>query len=594
MNTLQYRNWLGVLLLGLAAATHAVEPFHAPPVTSGSIDVDLHATEVVVANVPTVASFGVPFPRGSINEAGLANLRVLDGGVEIPAYVQQLTPWRHRSNAAIDGQSVRVALVQVEVAFPNTTQPRRITIEWGGAARTLSRATRALRATTWHQVTGGSFPASENVFEPNVYATLPASWLSRGVLRPTRTLPFANSHPATRDNPATNDAIVTWPGYTEADHAFKNNFFSVINEDDPAVTVANRCHYTDEDGNGYEEIAPLEYEPWLYDRAATMFALHLRSGFLKPLREAVRHADYYRRNLNGSGGFLLKPADNKYSFNESLAYAFWLTGDATFLPGITITADAHNGSAHAWTAALGFWTERGAAFKLTAHAIDYEVTGGIPRRDSVNAMVSAFAAHQNGVPAGIPAVRIDGGWYHTGNQHGDWDGSAYGGSTWMTALLTDALRRAYASAEDTSTADMIRRSGTFLRTALRTEDSDFGVVLAPRYVIEHDGSDFAVEEPLHDVEHALDVVGALAWADYFGALLGQRDPVLATNVDNLYDTYDLAVNYWIRPTGPASGLPAFRVNPWRKWGWEHRTSDGLAWAVGATLAEQPLFANGFE
>jgi hypothetical protein len=63
----------------------------------------------------------------------------------------------------------------------------------------------------------------------------------------------------------------------------------------------------------------------------------------------------------------------------------------------------------------------------------------------------------------------------------------------------------------------------------------------------------------------------------------------------LYDTYDLAVNYWIRPAGPASGLPAFRVNPWRKWGWEHRTSDGLAWAVqAATLAEPPLFANGFE
>ncbi len=233
---------------------------------------------------------------------------------------------------------------------------------------------------------------------------------------------------------------------------------------------------------------------------------------------------------------------------------------------------------------------------MTAHTIDYEVTGSSTRRDGVNAMINAFAAHQNGVIAGIPAVRIDGGWYHTGNQHGDWDGSAYGASTWMTALLTDALRRAYVTAEDTPTADMIRRSGTFLRTALRTESSGFGVVLAPRYVIEHDGSDFATEGPIHDIEHALDVVGALAWADYFGALLGQPDALLAQTIEDLYGTYDVGVNDWIRPTAPMANPPntAYRVGPWRKWGWEHRSTDGFAWAIVAAAAEPPLFANGFE
>jgi hypothetical protein len=568
-----------VLMLNTAGA---VEPFMAPAMPSGQIEIDLHATEVVVANTPVVAGFGVPFPRDSISEAGLATLRVFDGGVEIPAYVQQLTPWRHRTNAAIDGQSVRVALVQVEVAFANTSQPKRIVVEWGALPRSLNRPARALRATTWHQVTSGSFVAADNVFEPNVYATLPAGWLSRGLLRANQALPFAADHPPTRDNPATNVGIATWPGFTEADHALKNNFYTVINEDDPLVTVANRCPYK------------TAFEPWLYDRAATMFTLHFRSGFLKPLREAVRHADFYRRNLDASGNFSLKPGDNKYAFNESLAYAYWMTGDETFRAAITTTANAHNGSPHAWTAGLGFWTERMAAFKLMAHAIDYEVTGSTTRRDSVNAMITAFAAHQNGLP-GIPTSgRIDGGWYHTGDQHGDWDGSAYGASTWMTALLSDALRRAYATAEDATTADMIRRSGPFLLAALRTEDSDYGVVLGPRYVIEYDGTDFAIEDPIHDVEHALDVVGAIAWADYFGALLGQRDPQLAATVDPLYDTYDLAVNSWIAPDGPASGVPAFRVNPWRKWGWEHRTTDGFAWAVAATAAEPPLFTNSFE
>lgn len=575
------KTWLGGCLLVLAGAVGAVEPFLAPAVPAGSIEVDLHATEVVVANTPTVASFGVPFPRGSITAAGLSTLRVLDGGVEIPAYVLQLTPWRHRSDAGIDGQSVRVALVQVEVSFPNTANARRITVEWGSTARTLNRPARALRATTWHQVTSGSFVSGDNVFEPNVYATLPATWLSRGVLRPTRSVPVPADLPATRDDPAAMDAIETWPGYTEADRALKNNFYTVINQDDPLVT--SLCPYK------------TDYEPWLYDRAATMFTLHFRSGFLKPLREAVRHADFYRARVNASGLFTLKPDDNKYAFNESLTYAFWSTGDESFLAAITSTANAHTGSAHAWTGALNFWTERSAAFKLMAHAIDYEVTGNTARRDSVNAIVAALADHQNGVPAGIPAVRVDGGWYHTGDQHaGDWDSAAYGASTWMTALLTDALRRAYSTAEDAGTGHMIRRSGTFLRSALRTEGGNFGTTLAPRYVIEHDGTDFAAEGPLHDEEHALEVTAALAWADYFGALLGPRDTQLAATVDALYDTYDLGVNYWIRPAGPASGLAAFRVSPWRKWGWEHRTSDGFSWAVAATSAESPLFANSFE
>ena len=223
------RTILLFLLSWAALPLAAVEPFLAPAVPSGSIEVNLHATEVVTANTPVVAGFGVPFPRGSITSAGLANLRVLSGGIEIPAFVIQLTPWRHRSNAAIDGQSVRVALVQVEVTFPNPALPRTIVVEWGGPARTMNRPTRALRATTWHQVTSGTFVAADNVFEPNVLAQLPADWLSQGTVRANRTLPFDPSNLPARDNPAAMDAIATWPGTQEAERALKNNFYTVIN-----------------------------------------------------------------------------------------------------------------------------------------------------------------------------------------------------------------------------------------------------------------------------------------------------------------------------------------------------------------------------
>ncbi len=573
------------ILLATSHALQAVDAFVAPAISSGAIEVSLVATAGVSPGVPVVAGFGVPFPRGSLTPAGLSTLRVTVDGVEIPAHVALLTPWRHRRTPALDQTSVRVALIQVERSFAAVGAQQNITVSWGGPARTLDRPVRALRAQTWYQVSTGSFITADLVFEPRVYALLPASWLAQGTLRANRSVEFETGNGPQRDDPAAMDAVTTWPGYTEADRAMKNNFYTVINRDDPLVSGANFCPYK------------TAFEPWLYDRPAAMFSLYLRSGMLDALREAVQHAEFYRARVNSGGFFSLNSSDNKYSFNESLAYAYWLTGDETFLPQINSTANAHNGSPHSWTTGLGFWTERMVAFKLMAHTVAWEIDGASTRAASIDAIVTALAAHQDGAAGAIPSAgRIDGGFYHTGAQHGDWDASAFGASTWMTALLTDALRRAYQSDESPGIAHTIRRSGSFLRAALRTESGNFGMATAPRYVIEFDGTDFANEAPLHDEEHALDVAAALAWADYFGAVTGSRDPTLAAAIEDVYDTYDLGVNYWIRPTGPASGLAAFRVSPWRKWAWEHRTSDGLAWAIAAANSngEAALFANGFE
>ena len=211
--------WLLALWQVCGSAIAAVVPFHAPPVSSGTIAVDLHATAAVSADTPVVVSFGVPFPRGSIATSGLTQVRVLEGGSEIAAYVEVLTPWRHRSNPAVDGQSLRVVLIQVEVSFANPAMPKRIEVVFGGAPRTLSRPTRATRDSTWAAVTSGSFVPADNVLEPKVYATLPAAWLAQGVLRHTRSLPLDASNGPGRDDPAAMQAIPTWPGTQEAERA---------------------------------------------------------------------------------------------------------------------------------------------------------------------------------------------------------------------------------------------------------------------------------------------------------------------------------------------------------------------------------------
>jgi hypothetical protein len=575
---------LCLVLAIVSIPTRAIEPFFAPAVPQGEVEVRLHPTEVVSVGVPVLVSFGMPFPRGSITAAGLASVRVLRDGVEIPAHVSEMTPWRHRSNAAIDAQSVRVALIQVSHSFGASfpaSEP--ITVAWGGASRALDVPMALDVRAAWHQVAAGGFSAQDNVFEPDVYAVLPHDWLSRGLLTSMRATPFDPSNDDARDDPATIDAIAHWPGTQEAERAHKNNFFTVINQD-PGSASAPNPYLT-------------QAEPWLYDRAATMFRLYFRSGSFAALRQAVRNTQFYagRQNANGFFAFGGVDADSKYAYNECLAYVLWTTGDPQMPARIARTPIAQSTFAHAWTPARGFWTERHAAFKLLANVVAYEVAGGASLRDAVDQILGDYRAHQDGANGGVPTPYVDGGLYHTGSQHaGDWGSSDYGGSSWMSALLTEAAVRAYATGEDAATAAFIARLGDFMRaTVVTTVEHSYSTsdaLALPRYAMLRDGSDG--QRNFEDVEHALDVAGQIAWAHWFReSLAGDGTSLRAAAVD-LYETYDEGVNFWIRPTAPPANT-AYRVSPPRKWAWEHRTSDGLAFAL-IEADPDDLFDDGFE
>lgn len=577
----------GLFLLASAVPAFAVEPFMAPAVTSGSLSVQLVPTEVVTVGSNRLVTFGVPFPRGSISAAGLATLRVFKSGVEIPAHVSAMTPWRHRSNAALDGTSVRVARVQIQYAFASIAAET-ITVAWGGTPRQLNVPGLVSVRTGWHTVASGSYVAADNVQEPDVYAVLPKAWLNLGALKGTRSLAFDDSNTQARDNPVTNSGIQHWPAYTEADRAAKNNFYSAVNQDAAGVTLANQCHYK------------TDYEPWLYDRASSMFVLYMRSGFYTSLREAVRASDFYTDHVNASGYFDLRDGDTKYVYAENLAYRYWLTGDDTALARLPAMITAQDGFGDIWRPTTGFWTERHAAYKLLANQVAYELNGG-GQAARVTTLIAQLITHQNGAGGQIPqpAGYVDGGLYHYGSQHdGDWADSSFGASSWMSVLIVDAMLRAYSTSEDPAIANFVRRMGNFLRVATISTtahgyDNHNGALALPRYAMLSNGADGQVNEG--DVEHALDVGSGIAWAHYFAELTNQSDPRLAEAAEDLYFSYDEGVNFWIRPNGPASGLPAYRTSPWRKFGWEHRVSGGLGWVMAAATARvDAIFASGFE
>src|SRR5262249_52342664 len=141
--------------------------FFAPAEPSGTVSVQLVPLANVAAGTQEIVTFGMPFTRGSVSQSQLSQIRVLKNGTEIPAFVEQLTPWRSIDDPAIDGQSVRVARIQIPYTF-TTLNPESITVQWGGPARTLNRTTMQDPRIEWHTVTSGSFVAADNVQEPDV------------------------------------------------------------------------------------------------------------------------------------------------------------------------------------------------------------------------------------------------------------------------------------------------------------------------------------------------------------------------------------------------------------------------------------------
>jgi glucose/arabinose dehydrogenase/ribosomal protein L35AE/L33A len=540
--------------------------FFAPPEPTGSVNVQLVPLANVAAGTEEVVTFGVPFTRGSITAAQLSNVRVLKNGVEIPAFVEQLTPWRSIDDAAIDGQSVRVARIQIPYTFA-ALATESITVQWGGPARSLNRSTLQDPRLEWHTVTTGTFVAGDNVEEPDVLPVLPKEHLSKGLLD-ARTDPTSNAVAPTRDDPAVMDAM-SFTGYTEFDYAQKNFFYTIINQN-PGITVNYKT----------------DPEPWLYDRASGMYELYLRSGFTTALREAVRATDFYADHINSSGFFTLKPGDTKYAYNESLAYTYWLMGDNRMLAPISTVVGAHAGTATRWNPNLSFWTERNVGYKLQANEIAYEVTGNTTFKNAVQTIVGDLIYHQNGANGQLPANRVDGGLYHIGEQHDASevdDPNVIIASAWMSGLIVDPLVRVFSVWQNSQISDFVVRMGNFVKVASKTDaNGQFGGNLRyPDYLMRADGT--TENRTDTDVQHAMDVGAIAAWATYFAELRGTPDASLRQLANDLYATYDVGVNFWTRPGGTN-----FNVSPPRRYTWEYKNSPSFSWALtGSDSPSQP-------
>lgn len=589
--------WLAALLLLALLKTawaQGAPPLFAESPRSGTVAVVLRPTEVVAAGQTKLVTFGVPFPRGALLPAELGQVRLLLAGAEVPIWIDVLTPWRHLTDPAQDGTSVRVLRVQLQHTFASNA-PVAMTLSWNQSARTLSRSGLVDPRSAWHQVldtttsTGGrTFGPTHNVFEPDVYAVLPKAWLAvSGMKNPIR--PFVDSVQETRRNP--NSLAARYPGYEEADHAQVNFFYTILNDDEPSTTRTEYNHNPFADAGAFE--------PWLYDRAGAMFVGYLRGGQFRMLREAVRNADYYRQQLwtpadcnNGNcvGSLKLKNAnpanswhDQKYSYNESLAFAHWLTGDNAPVPYFEWVTRQYTDPAPVNDS---FWTERHKGLKLLAEVVAWELTGKPEYRTRLNASLAAFRQGQINPVGGV----ADGGIWHPINGHEGVESTEPITSPWMSALMTDAALRAIVIGENTHAVPLVEglashvcgRGSYFSSRALR-EQSGGASLRTPHYLATRDGNGWPSEfDPFGNAEHAPEVGAIAAWGAYFRARAQDSagSAALATCANEFYVTFDHLLTYLTRP-GTAN-YDAYRVNPPRRYAWWFKNSSGFGWAMNAT------------
>lgn len=574
---------------------------HDLPVVSGSIDIRLFPTESVQDGSEVLVSFGVPFPKGSIYNSDLSKVKGYQNGVEIPLSLAVLGYWESIDGDNSIDKSIRSLRIQVKKSFVTRfPEHELLRLEWGISERKLDLAEEPVR-NGWHLVddevtaTGGpTFGPAHQVYEPKVFAVLPREWLAKSGLKSPMS-PMSYDISMLRVAPF--DVADSMSGYNEADQAQVNFFYTSINED-----ATNES----ETSNNTNPFAQGDYEPWLYDRASAFFVGYLRTGDFRFLREAVRSTDYYKSQLyseNECGGTYCRGAfklknpdpygyiDSKYSYNESLALSYWLTGDGQLLPKIEDVTNALEGEPT--TVNPSNFTERKAALKWLANIVAFEITGKEAYRQEVVSILDDFRVAQQNPPQGAPN---DGGLWHPISAHEGINSDESITSPWMSALLVDAALRVAMISENSEVDHLVSGLASHIcgvgsySTSIRdginglANYSGGDPLRFPHYLATTDGLGWSSTfDPYGNYEHAFDTAAIAAWGRYFAVKNHnqQKATELSVCANELYTTFSHVITHWTRPSSEAvyPGYDAYRLVPPRKYNWWFKNSSGFQWAM---------------
>ena len=555
-------------IVGCGTASLSAEESRQLSATPSHLEVSLVPGPEVVGVGPVTVSFGLPLPPGILTDPRYVSVRSEDDA-EIPSFVVSLGSWRTLPPRALlcadlppprEG-SLRSVLVQFKHAFPSAT-PQRITIDLT-RSRTLDSPAATPVHTTWMLARTGTYTDSDGILEPSVYPLLPPQWLACSSLTSMATV--SGFHDNLRDFDA--GQINFFPAVT--------NWFGQRAR--PGDTVDYRAGF----------------EPWLFDRAQTFYNGYVRSGRYDFLREAHRAAQHYMKLLYRSGEcpglpdercrgyFRLKDApsrhykDTKYSYAESLATLYWLTGDPEVPARVMdiVSATQALDVTRAWYPNPKAFTERGTANSLLAHVVAYEVIGKEEYRTYASRALATLKHMQQNPLEGHPP---NGCFAHYAE-----GSTTLSFSPWMSSLFAHALLRSYHTLGDASVPKILTGLARCLQDRALYVPSEHKHLheLVPRYLSTAYGEPRSLDgDPWSDPEHAIDVAYVLALGMFFSEDSDERH-ALNQATHRLLNTHSYVLRSWTRPVASEPLGRAHLVRPTRKYAWWYKNTGAIGWVL---------------
>lgn len=331
-----------------------------------------------------------------------------------------------------------------------------------------------------------------------------------------------------------------------------------------------------------ERIRLDDHEPWLFDRASTLFQVYFRSGVPWHYAEAEQASRIYANSLDPQGWFRAKPGDLKYVYPRSLLYRWMLFGEDHQRGHIERMARLGN----SWTIdgrSARFWTERHVNYALATAVHAWELTGATQHQQRIDALINDLlamsAAGEGGAAYSCPAHRLEAHEGKSSNQMVC--------SPWMLALLGQTLDYYHQLSNDPRAATLLSQFHRFLlrdglyRVPADSADVKLRGMLLPWYLA-GPGYGFSDNGPFGDLEHACDVAGLLA-----------RSGQIRQKVEKLPAEHDLALQalmqscqfnlqMWHRPGSDTQhGKPVWRLAPARKYNWWFGSTQQLTWWLSA-------------
>jgi hypothetical protein len=548
---------MSLLMGGQVFALSAKEDIQLIPQlpAQGNFDVTFHPGKTVTKGETVQVQFGVPLPVGVLTDPTKLSLKL--NGVEIPIAVKEIVYWYATDTRA---QSIRSALVTADITFADIA-PKSGVLTYG-VARTANytKTVPTDPTASWVSISQEVFPtefsSTADIREPKVYATFAPKWLDQSLLR-------------TRAVPVGENASFNW--WDEGTVEFGKTF---VNDVSSYVTDANKVVYETSSGT----------ESWLFDRAQTLYGTYIRTGDVKWLRHAHRNAQFYRKNVDANGYFKLKLAvdpsnpDLKYSYGQSMLLDLIFTGDQAVVTPVKNVAKFAATWNPVYSYTTNFWTERHQTYALLGALSAWEVTGEAAYLTRAQSIVQSSL---NQIRSPVNGWQPNGCMLHTLESHEGDSRKDPVCSSFMSALLAEAVFKYYVHTKDTKALEFLSEYGTWIEKYVAysgTEGHLTGMILP--YYLASSALKIAENGDWGSVEHGCDVGGFAARAAWAKKALGQNYSATRQLATSFLTACKYSMDNWHRVGSDVNyGKAVWRLTPSREYSWWFGTTLDYDWLL---------------